>query len=137
MNKYSRLGAYLREQGKSSIPLTFAEIERIIGSALPASAFEQRAWWSNNPTNNVATREWLEAGYVTQKVDMEGKSLVFRRESDSVAEARPALWGRGGAAVLEAERPAHHPLFGAHKGAIRIAVGTDLTAPADPEWGED
>jgi len=29
-----------------------------------------------------------------------------------------------------------HPAFGALKGLIHIAPGVDLTAPADPEWGE-
>jgi hypothetical protein len=29
-----------------------------------------------------------------------------------------------------------HPLYGAMKGYIRLAAGTDLTEPADPEWGE-
>jgi hypothetical protein len=27
-----------------------------------------------------------------------------------------------------------HPMFGALKGLVRIAPGTDLTAPADPGW---
>jgi hypothetical protein len=27
------------------------------------------------------------------------------------------------------------PLFGALKGLVRIAPGTDLTEPADPDWG--
>jgi hypothetical protein len=29
-----------------------------------------------------------------------------------------------------------HPLIGALKGTVRIAPGTDLTQPADPEWGK-
>jgi hypothetical protein len=28
-----------------------------------------------------------------------------------------------------------HPMFGALKGLVRIAPGTDLTDPADPDWG--
>jgi hypothetical protein len=30
----------------------------------------------------------------------------------------------------------HHPLVGALKGTVWIAPGTDLTQPADPEWGD-
>ena len=30
-----------------------------------------------------------------------------------------------------------HPMFGAMKGLVRIAPGTDLTKPADPNWSED
>jgi hypothetical protein len=29
-----------------------------------------------------------------------------------------------------------HPIWGALKGHIRLVAGTDLTKPADPEWGE-
>jgi hypothetical protein len=28
-----------------------------------------------------------------------------------------------------------HPLFGALKGCIQVMPGTDLTKPADPQWG--
>jgi hypothetical protein len=28
-----------------------------------------------------------------------------------------------------------HPMFGAMKGLVRIAPWTDLTDPADPDWG--
>jgi hypothetical protein len=29
-----------------------------------------------------------------------------------------------------------HPLIGALRGTVTIAPGTDLTQPADPEWGK-
>jgi hypothetical protein len=29
-----------------------------------------------------------------------------------------------------------HPIYGALKGYIRLVAGTDLTQPADPEWGQ-
>jgi hypothetical protein len=29
-----------------------------------------------------------------------------------------------------------HPLIGALRGTVKIAPGTDLTQPADPEWGK-
>jgi len=38
----------------------------------------------------------------------------------------------------EVERAAvsrRHPKFGALKGLVRIAPGTDLTDPAEPDWG--
>jgi hypothetical protein len=33
------------------------------------------------------------------------------------------------------EPPPRHPLFGALKGYVQVAPGTDLTEPADPTWG--
>jgi hypothetical protein len=29
-----------------------------------------------------------------------------------------------------------HPLIGALRGTVTVAPGTDLTQPADPEWGK-
>ena len=73
MSKYAPLAAHLREVGQETVPMTFADIERIIGTNLPPSAFKHRPWWSNNHANSVITRSWLEAGYKTQNVDMEGQ----------------------------------------------------------------
>ncbi len=35
MGKYSALGDYLRAQTRSEVPMTFAQIERVIGAKLP------------------------------------------------------------------------------------------------------
>src|SRR6266849_3638309 len=78
MTKYSNLGEFLRDQKNSSIRLTFAEVERIIGHKLPPSA-RYPAWWSNHPSNNVMTKVWLAAGFKTEQVDVVGRKLVFRR----------------------------------------------------------
>jgi hypothetical protein len=133
MTKYAALGDYLRNQPGSEIPMTFGQIERVIGQKLPRSQYH-RAWWSNNPSNNVMTKVWRDAGFVTEQVDIEARRLVFRR-------VRAAQRGVGhfeegsmkGQAKFVSER---HPLLGALKGLMRIAPGTDLTEPADPEWGE-
>ena len=46
MSKYAPLAAHLREVGQETVPMTFADIERIIGTNLPPSAFKHRPWWS-------------------------------------------------------------------------------------------
>src|ERR1041384_4747372 len=79
MGKYEPLGRFLRQQRRREVPLTFGEIEKITGVKLPPKAQHQRAWWSNNPSNNVMTRVWLEAGFESAQVDMEARKLVFRR----------------------------------------------------------
>ena len=78
MGKYEPLGNYLRSKKLERIAMSFAEIERIINAKLPPSKLH-RAWWSNNPDNNVMTREWLDAGYETESVDTASGRLVFRR----------------------------------------------------------
>ncbi len=133
MTKYAPLADYLRKQRGSEIRMTFAQIERVIGGKLPASQ-HHRAWWSNNPFNNVMTKVWLDAGFVTEQVDIEGRKLVFRR----AGKEHPLM----GQFAEEPHKKAQfasgrHPLFGALKGLVRIPSGTDLTEPADPEWGSN
>jgi hypothetical protein len=121
MSKYEPLGEYLKRQGKERVPMTFAEIERVTGVKLPASATKHRPWWSNNPHNSVMTRVWLDAGFESEQVDMAKRKLVFRR-------VRP-LDASG-----SAEEKPFHPLYGYMKGLIRVMPGVDLTQPADPDW---
>lgn len=136
MGKYAPLGDYLRQQRGDEVALTFDEIERIIGAPLPPRAQHQRAWWSNNPANNVMTRVWLDAGFCTERVDIAARRLVFRRlhparpVSARVAEPT-ATWE-----VRTMPSTTRHPLFGWMKGLVHVAPGADLTEPADPEWGE-
>jgi hypothetical protein len=120
MSKYEPLGEYLKKQGKERVPMTFAEIERVTGAKLPPSAGKHRPWWSNNPSNSVMTKVWLDAGFESEQVDMAGRKLVFRRVR--------APKGAGG----EGEEKPFHPAWGAMKGLIHIMPGVDITQPADP-----
>src|SRR6201986_833483 len=79
MGKYEPLGVFLRDQGSEEVPLTFHEIEKITGVKLPPKAQHHRTWWSNNASNNVMTKVWLDAGYESAQVDIEARKLVFRR----------------------------------------------------------
>ena len=131
MGKYQPLGQFLRDQRTSEVPMTFREIEKITGVKLPPKAQHHRAWWSNNPSNNVMTKVWLEAGFESAQVDIEARKLVFRRVA-SVKDTKvsPPL------APTTGKKPGRHPAFGALKGLIRISPGVDLTEPADPDWGK-
>jgi hypothetical protein len=130
MGKYDPLGEFLRAQGQEQVKMTFEEIEEVIGAKLPPKAQHQRAWWSNNPANNVMTKVWLDAGYETEQVDVAARKLVFRKRHGCSEEERPPL------APPHAQLENRHPLFGLFKGMIRIAPGVDLTEPACPEWAD-
>ena len=78
-SRYAPLAVYLRKSGRAEIPMTFDDIERVIGSKLPPRASTHRAWFSNNPTSNPMTRAWLAAGYKSADVDMTQRKLVFRK----------------------------------------------------------
>jgi hypothetical protein len=127
MGKYAPLGDFLRAKHAAFVPMTFSEIEDVTGVKLPPKAQFHRAWWSNNPSNNVMTKVWLEAGFETEQVDMAARKLVFRR-----------VGGASGPVPAAPENGANkrHPLLGALKGLVQITPGTDLTKPADPNWGD-
>jgi hypothetical protein len=129
VGKYEPLGAFLRGQRSEEVPLTFSEIEKITGVKLPPKAQHHRAWWSNNASNNVMTKVWLEAGYESAQVDMSARKLVFRR----VTKAGEAS---GGLPKPYATRDGRHPLRGALKDITFVPPGVDLTEPADPEWAD-
>jgi hypothetical protein len=121
MSKYTPLGEFLRAQRGNEVPMTFEDIERLTGTKLPASA-RYRAWWSNNSSNSVLTRVWLDAGFESAQVDMAARKLVFRRARGADAPKQIGTATK------------RHPLFGALKGLLRVTRGTDLTQPADPKW---
>ena len=125
MNKYAPLAEHLKRQSAPAVPMSFHEIERVIGDRLPSSARKHRPWWSNNPSNSVITRAWLDAGYRTENVDMAGEKLVFRRV--------PA--GRRAASTEASETPAggFAEIHGALRGTVTFIPDVDLT---EPVWDE-
>ena len=134
MGKYEPLADHLRKLGQRRVPMKFEDIEEVLGFSLPPSSRKHRAWWSNNPSNNVMTHAWIDAGYKTEDVDLEQRKLIFRRAvSDSAAlaaEAQPPHRGAGNTGA----RPIG--LYGCLRGTVTFAVDIDLTESADPDWAE-
>lgn len=127
MGKYDPLTRYLADKRTKEVPMTFAEIERVLGARLPASK-QYPAWWSNNASNNVMTRAWLEAGFQTERVDIGGERLVFRRVGGA----------KGGGFTLQAERPNILERIRARLGGtVTIPPGVDLTEPTGEVWGAE
>ena len=135
MGKYSLLDSFLAAQQRGHVPMSFQEIERVLDLPLPASK-QYPAWWSNNPSNNPMTREWLSAGFETESVNIAGERLVFRRvrrggpSSSSSAVPSPGAPQTPAAVRDDSKR---HPGFGFMKGLIRIEPGFDVTKPFDDE----
>ncbi|MFI4935727.1 MAG: hypothetical protein ACHP7N_13975 [Caulobacterales bacterium] len=127
MSKYENLGAFLKASGADEIPLTFDQVEQIVGATLPDSQ-RYPAWWSNNPSNNVMTRIWLEAGYRTEGVDITGRKLVFRRatrDKPPLPSEQPRS-RRVGDVIARLRQ--------ALGGTVRVAEGVDLTEPTGEVW---
>ena len=69
------------DEGSSPFPMTFREIEAILKKDLPRSAYEYRAWWSNDPMKPQAAA-WLDEGWRTTAVNMTEGRLTFVRTND-------------------------------------------------------
>jgi hypothetical protein len=132
MTKYEPLNAFLKSQQRDLVPMTFSEIERVLGSKLPPSK-QHRAWWSNNASNSVMTKAWLDAGYKTESVDIGGEKLVFRRVREQHAPMNASLHGQLKESGAEFTTSSRHPGFGFMKGLIKVADGFDVTEPFDDE----
>ena len=128
-SKYQPLTQHLRTQRVGRVPMSFVEIERVLGTKLPPSASLHRAWWSNNPTNNVMTKAWLEAGFHSEQVDLDGRRLVFKRVASNPQSSTAAASPKSEAAAAR-----KLGLFGWLRGTV-ISTG-DLTEPADPDWAK-
>jgi len=87
VSKYDPLRIFLERQDKPYVRLSFMDVERIIGSKLPASAYTYRAWWANDRTHTHARNGWLAAGYKVRYVDLEKMIVEFIKE-DILIELR-------------------------------------------------
>ncbi len=132
MAKYEPLRHFLADRRSTEIPMTFDDIEHLIQGRLPATAFSHRAWWSNNPTNNVMTRAWLDAGYKTERVDMEGRKLVFvRKAHEKTPVDNPPSEAKSSTASPRGFLARMRETLG---GTVRIPPGVDLTEPVGEKW---
>lgn len=55
MGKYDPLRDYLIKCGNDEVTLSFADIESILGRALPPSASNYDAWWANITARSRST----------------------------------------------------------------------------------
>ncbi|WP_292561089.1 hypothetical protein [Mesorhizobium sp.] len=155
MGKYSPLRSYLMAQAGERVSMSFSDIEKVLGEKLPASK-QYPAWWSNNPSNNPMTKEWLAAGFLTESVNIAGENLVFRRSSQGTAGGQAGEGGSGRRPGFMEDKAVFKnapdmsgksqdyivpprgadPLFGCMAGTLTLLPEVDYTAPADPDWGK-
>jgi hypothetical protein len=80
--KYTPLENYLRglSENQRDVSLRFEQIEKILNSKLPSSAYEDRRWWDHETEgNNVSKRAWASAGWKIERLDVNKKRVKFVR----------------------------------------------------------
>lgn len=127
MSKYEPLTEFLTAQRAQIVPMSFREIERVLGFPLPEKASGIRAWWSNNASNNVMTKAWLAAGYMTERVDMGSRRLVFRKAIPAQLPVSTPPGSKRSIGFLDRIRAQMG-------GSVTIAQGVDITAPTGETW---
>ena len=140
VSKYKTLNCFFRAQTAAFLPMTFDEVQREAGFALPASAHLHQAWWANDYDRHVQAKAWLDAGYETEQVDMDARKLVFKRAEPrgtprGLSEPAPQYKQQDDVGEKKSRRS---PLFGALKGTFWIDPDWDLTKPtlSDEEMAE-
>jgi hypothetical protein len=79
--KYSPLSRYLAQRARFTdlVMLSFNQIGGIIGGSLSLAAFQSEDWWKG--TSAGAHRQaWLAVGWHVESVDLEKRTVSFRRE---------------------------------------------------------
>lgn len=95
MSKYDPLRSALERERASSVPMSFRDIEEILGFPLPRSARQYQPWWANTGGSHVHAQSWLKAGWRATGVDLGRERLTFVRDyrqpaAPSAARRTPA-----------------------------------------------
>ena len=80
--KYAPFEKYLAGLAESTrqVRLTFEQIEKILETSLPSSAYEDRRWWDHETEgNHVNKRAWSNAGWKIVNLDVNKKWVKFVR----------------------------------------------------------
>lgn len=93
MSKYANLYEHLKQSEQNSLKMSFADIEKLIGVALPESAYKYRAWWSPSKTHTAANG-WMKLGWKAS-VNMNTEAVVFFKKNE-LADYRSFWWVNSG-----------------------------------------
>lgn len=78
-SKYYPLFEHLRSADQPEITLTISAIEALIDGVLPATAWRQKAWWSNRSKGALQASAWINAGYHTENINLQQQTITFRK----------------------------------------------------------
>ena len=85
----------------TTVRMSFADIEEIMGRKLPPSARKYPAWWGNNDQGGKRhSSAWLSAGWRTEDLALELEEVSFVRMNEPTP---PVIFGTGVATSLTAD----------------------------------
>lgn len=84
--KYSPLSDFFSNNNEEAITLSYEQIENILGSPLPNSAYQYQAWWTNNPKNHFHASTWVDNGFKVEDIKF-GEFIVFRKVKHELINA--------------------------------------------------
>jgi hypothetical protein len=79
--KYQSLYQYLEKRYANTVVLTFAQIEDLLGFALPDSAHVNQQWWANDDHDgqcDAQSRSWTLASR-TATPNLQAQTVAFER----------------------------------------------------------
>lgn len=77
-SKFGALNKYLCELKQDKITMSFADIEKIIGTELCKSAYNYSAYWQPSPTH-ILPNTILDAGYKIESVNLLAKNITVEK----------------------------------------------------------
>jgi DNA-binding transcriptional regulator YiaG len=77
--KYFPLYQHLKCLADERIKISFTEIERILDTSLPVSAYSSRSFWSNRIRGGIQAAAWLEANYRVVNINLAQGFIIFQR----------------------------------------------------------
>lgn len=88
MYAYQSLESHLNTRSESSVRMTYAEIERVLGRKLPPSAYgdKKRQWWANTESHSQALA-WLRSNRKA-KLDVRNEQVEFVRQTEAEVAKR-------------------------------------------------
>jgi ElaB/YqjD/DUF883 family membrane-anchored ribosome-binding protein len=97
VSKYEPLGDFLGRLEAQHWRPTFHELERLLGTELPASARKRETWWGNDGASGAHAKTWTEAGWKVEKVDLPKQVVSFIKDNgaNGMAEAAEEQLARG------------------------------------------
>ncbi|MEM1309645.1 MAG: helix-turn-helix domain-containing protein [Cyanobacteria bacterium P01_D01_bin.71] len=78
-SKYYPLYQRLSQIGDSTVTLTLDEMETCLAGKLPNTARQNSTWWANRSKGGHQAKAWINAGYHTDKVDLEQQQITFKK----------------------------------------------------------